>query len=158
MNSSQKQKEMMIDKQNDDLELQAMPQPPPDMEKKATEWHDSPQTSMSDMMDDSPTSSTNAAVRPKSTKKGDNDEEEDLNSNKNKGTKEQEDATEPPEQPQRTCVQAIKHSYFQNQFLIHLLIAICVARAYPTLGVKYVAPKITAGWIAVAIIFCKYLH
>jgi len=43
--------------------------------------------------------------------------------------------------------------YNQNEFLILVVIAICLARAYPPLGAVYLEPKITAGWLAVIIIF-----
>jgi hypothetical protein len=40
-----------------------------------------------------------------------------------------------------------------NDFLILVVLAICLAKAYPPLGAKYVQPKITATWIAIMIIF-----
>jgi len=43
--------------------------------------------------------------------------------------------------------------YETNEFLILVVIAICLARAYPPLGAEYLKPKITAGWIAVILIF-----
>lgn len=43
--------------------------------------------------------------------------------------------------------------YFDQMFSIHLLIAIAIAKAYPPLGAEYLAPKITASWLAVSIIF-----
>ena len=43
--------------------------------------------------------------------------------------------------------------YHQNSFLILVTCAILLAYAYPPLGAKYVAPKITATWIAVIFIF-----
>ena len=46
--------------------------------------------------------------------------------------------------------------YETNEFLILVVIAICLARAYPPLGAEYLKPKITAGWIAVILIFCKF--
>lgn len=42
------------------------------------------------------------------------------------------------------------HAY---EFPILILIAICLAKAYPPLGAEYLAPDITAKWIAVIIIF-----
>lgn len=43
--------------------------------------------------------------------------------------------------------------YWQNEFLFLVVIVLCLAKAYPPLGAKYLAPQITASWIAVIIIF-----
>ena len=43
--------------------------------------------------------------------------------------------------------------YHKNDFSIHILVAIGLARAYPPLGAEYLAPDITAKWLAVCIIF-----
>jgi len=43
--------------------------------------------------------------------------------------------------------------YWQNEFLILVVIVILLAKAYPPLGAQYLAQEITAGWIAVMIIF-----
>ena len=43
--------------------------------------------------------------------------------------------------------------YTDNAFLILILAAILLAYAYPPIGAKYLAPNITATWIAVMIIF-----
>ena len=43
--------------------------------------------------------------------------------------------------------------YFANEFLILVVAAILLARAYPPLGAEYLAPEITATWIAVCLIF-----
>ena len=40
-----------------------------------------------------------------------------------------------------------------NQFPLLIILSIGIARAYPPLGATYLAPEITATWIAVAIIF-----
>ncbi|KAL7574492.1 hypothetical protein ACA910_015854 [Epithemia clementina (nom. ined.)] len=48
----------------------------------------------------------------------------------------------------RTC-----QFYLSNEFLILVLAAIALARAYPPLGADYLAPEITATWIAVCYIF-----
>jgi len=44
-------------------------------------------------------------------------------------------------------------TYATYSFLILVVVAICLARAYPPLGATYLAPHITATWIAVVIIF-----
>lgn len=43
--------------------------------------------------------------------------------------------------------------YAKHSFLILVIVAILVAYAYPPLGAKYLAPDITATWIAVMFIF-----
>lgn len=43
--------------------------------------------------------------------------------------------------------------YWTNEFLILILVAILIAFAYPPLGAIYLAPKVTATWIAVMFIF-----
>ena len=43
--------------------------------------------------------------------------------------------------------------YSQNSLLILILISILLAYAYPPLGATYLAPQVTAKWIAVIIIF-----
>lgn len=43
--------------------------------------------------------------------------------------------------------------YFTYEFLVLVLVAILLARAYPPLGAVYLAPQITATWIAVIFIF-----
>jgi hypothetical protein len=45
--------------------------------------------------------------------------------------------------------------YLQYEFLILIIIAICLALAYPPLGAEYLQPQITSSWIAVIFIFCK---
>ncbi len=48
--------------------------------------------------------------------------------------------------------------YHANEFLILVVLAILLAKAYPPLGKVYVAPQITATWIAVIIIFSKFIR
>ena len=43
--------------------------------------------------------------------------------------------------------------YFDNEFLLLIIIAILLAKAYPPLGAKYLKPDITSTWIAVILIF-----
>ena len=54
----------------------------------------------------------------------------------------------------------IRWSAFYSKYrIILLLIAnICLAKAYPPLGAEYLYPQITAAWIAVCFIFCKFIH
>ena len=43
--------------------------------------------------------------------------------------------------------------YWTNEFLILIVVAILLARAYPPLGADYLQPDITATWLAVCFIF-----
>lgn len=45
--------------------------------------------------------------------------------------------------------------YWDNEFLILIISAIALARAYPPLGAEYLASDITASWIAVIFIFSE---
>jgi hypothetical protein len=45
------------------------------------------------------------------------------------------------------------HVYAKNSFLILVVLAVLLALAYPPLGAVYLAPEITATWIAVIFIF-----
>jgi hypothetical protein len=47
--------------------------------------------------------------------------------------------------------------YMNNDFLILVLCAILLAKAYPPLGADYLQPQITSTWIAVVFIFRKFL-
>ena len=51
------------------------------------------------------------------------------------------------------CLTRILNFYFDNEFLILVVAAILLARAYPPLGAEYLVPEITATWLAVCIIF-----
>ncbi len=51
------------------------------------------------------------------------------------------------------CCKCIYSFYNTNSFLIHIILAILIAFAYPEFGYLYLYPKITATWIAVIIIF-----
>jgi sodium/bile acid cotransporter 7 len=43
--------------------------------------------------------------------------------------------------------------YQNNDFIVQVVVAILLARAYPPLGAEYLQPKITSTWIAVVFIF-----
>lgn len=43
--------------------------------------------------------------------------------------------------------------YWEQEFIIHVILSIVLAYAYPPLGATYLAPQITATWIAVIFIF-----
>lgn len=60
---------------------------------------------------------------------------------------------EAPEPPKKSIWQRIVDFYFGNEFLLLVIAAILLARAYPPLGAEYLVPEITATWIAVCIIF-----
>ena len=56
-------------------------------------------------------------------------------------------------QSQRTLLRRAVDFYWKQEFLILVVLAIPLARAYPQLGAVYLKPKITATWIAVVLIF-----
>lgn len=45
--------------------------------------------------------------------------------------------------------------YWANEFVVLVVIVILLAKAYPPLGAVYLAPHITATWIAVIFIFSE---
>jgi solute carrier family 10 (sodium/bile acid cotransporter), member 7 len=51
------------------------------------------------------------------------------------------------------CRTKVNTFYWDNEFLILIVIAILIAKAYPPLGANYLKPDITSTWIAVIIIF-----
>ena len=73
----------------------------------------------------------------------------------------QGESEQPPqpqqEKPTKTLMQRLVDFYWKYDFLILLIVVVLLAKAYPPLGASYVAPKITATWIAVMYIFCKSL-
>lgn len=61
---------------------------------------------------------------------------------------------EEPDDEDKTSMSArLCKFWWQNDFLILVIIVISLARAYPPLGAEYLAPKITADWMAVCLIF-----
>jgi hypothetical protein len=62
-----------------------------------------------------------------------------------------------PPPPPKSVLQKMISFYWEYQFLIHILMAIGAARIYPRLGKDFLAPQITATWIAVILMFCTYL-
>ena len=52
-----------------------------------------------------------------------------------------------------TCWERLVKFYWDNEFVILVVIVILLARAYPPLGATYLYPEITATWIAVIFIF-----
>lgn len=52
-----------------------------------------------------------------------------------------------------SCMRRVIDFYWKQEFLILVVLAIPLARAYPELGAVYLKPKITATWIAVCLIF-----
>jgi hypothetical protein len=47
--------------------------------------------------------------------------------------------------------------YKKDSLLIDVLLAILIAKIYPPLGAEFLFPEITAHWVAVIVIFCKYV-
>jgi len=56
----------------------------------------------------------------------------------------------------RSMWDRVVKSYWENEFVCLAIIAILLARAYPPLGAKYLAPDITSTWLAVIFIFSKF--
>lgn len=50
----------------------------------------------------------------------------------------------------------LRHFYDKESLLIEVVLAISIAYIYPKVGDVYLFPDVTAHWIAVIIIFCKY--
>ena len=48
--------------------------------------------------------------------------------------------------------------YKKDSLLIDVLVVILIAKIYPPLGAEYLFPEITAHWVAVIVIFCKYFY
>lgn len=62
-----------------------------------------------------------------------------------------------PPQPCRSKLRKrVVAFYFTNEFIILAIVAILLAKAYPPLGAEYLQPQITASWIAVIFLFCKF--
>jgi len=61
----------------------------------------------------------------------------------------------PPDEKTGAAVfcECLKNFYWTNEFLILIVVVILLALAYPPIGAIYLAPQITATWIAVMIIF-----
>ena len=53
--------------------------------------------------------------------------------------------------------QKLLEIYEEYEILVLFIVVIVLAKAYPKLGAEYLAPHITATWIAVVFIFRKYL-
>ena len=81
----------------------------------------------------------------------DNKNLEIIDENDNAPEPEQEQSTPPP--CHKRLYQKWQSIYTKHSFLILVIIAILLAYAYPPLGATYLAPQITATWIAVMFIF-----
>jgi sodium/bile acid cotransporter 7 len=66
---------------------------------------------------------------------------------------------EEEEPPKKSCCRRAWDKwwkfYAQYEFLILVIVAICLAKAYPPLGAEYLQPQITSTWIAVIFIFSE---
>jgi hypothetical protein len=65
-------------------------------------------------------------------------------------------ATAKEELPRKSWCRKLFDFYQEYDFLILLVAVILLAYAYPPLGATYLQPQITATWIAVMYIFCKF--
>jgi hypothetical protein len=72
------------------------------------------------------------------------------------GEEEVEEAETPPLGLCRRIWNRWWQFYFNNDFVIMIVIAILLAKAYPPLGADYLQPQITSTWIAVIFIFGTY--
>mmetsp|Transcript_69483 Transcript_69483/g.104853 ORF Transcript_69483/g.104853 Transcript_69483/m.104853 type:complete len:430 (-) Transcript_69483:42-1331(-) len=68
---------------------------------------------------------------------------------------ESKDVTTPEEEKEApsTFLSRCRDFYWNNEFLILIVLVILLARAYPPLGADYLQPQITSTWIAVVFIF-----
>jgi sodium/bile acid cotransporter 7 len=71
----------------------------------------------------------------------------------NDTTSPRQEESPPPQPLHKRLLHKCQKFYSQNSFLILILCAILLAYAYPPLGAIYVAPDITATWLAVIFIF-----
>jgi hypothetical protein len=55
-----------------------------------------------------------------------------------------------------TCLKRLLEIYEEYEILMLFIVVILLAKVYPQLGAEYLAPHITATWIAVVFIFRKY--
>lgn len=53
----------------------------------------------------------------------------------------------------KTFWQKLQSIYFENEFVILIILAILLAKCNPTIGIKYLYPQITAKYVAVIFIF-----
>ncbi|KAG7340922.1 Na+ dependent transporter [Nitzschia inconspicua] len=83
-----------------------------------------------------------ANLYPSMNQEEDNDDEENDKNN-----------TSLSQSPYHRCCTKLLQVYNQYEFLILIILAICLARAYPPLGAEYLQPQITSSWIAVIFIF-----
>jgi hypothetical protein len=60
------------------------------------------------------------------------------------------------DQPDQGCAKRFWELYWENEFIILVILAILLAKAYPPLGGEYLQPDITSTWIAVVFIFCTF--
>jgi sodium/bile acid cotransporter 7 len=99
---------------------------------------------------------TSSSSVPTEQKQDENDEDGQKEGEKEEDEDEVEvEETEEEEEKSRLqrLLQSLFAFYVTNQFPIHIMLSILLARAYPPLGADYLQPDITATWIAVTIIF-----
>lgn len=65
-------------------------------------------------------------------------------------------STTPADSFAKTWCRRIINFYIEYDVLVLLVAVILLAYAYPPLGAIYLEPQITASWVAVMYIFCKY--
>jgi solute carrier family 10 (sodium/bile acid cotransporter), member 7 len=97
-----------------------------------------------------PRTATNDAVVPSSN--DDDDDDEELAIWKNDKKKKDVNEENNNDAPKPSWTRRLMDFYWEQEFIILMVCAILLAKAYPPLGAKYVQPDITATWIAVCFI------
>jgi hypothetical protein len=82
-----------------------------------------------------------------------------LEDDKKENATQGEDGSVSADEQQPSCLQKAWRKWCdfctENEFVVLVVVAICLARAYPPLGADYLQPEITSTWIAVVFIFGK---
>jgi hypothetical protein len=68
-------------------------------------------------------------------------------------TTKEESEQQQDDQPDQGCAKRFWEFYWENEFIILVILAILLAKVYPPLGGEYLQPDITSTWIAVMFIF-----
>jgi sodium/bile acid cotransporter 7 len=76
---------------------------------------------------------------------------------KKENATQKDDISESADEPEPNCLKKAWRKwcdfYAENEFVVLVIVAICLARAYPPLGADYLQPRITSTWLAVIFIF-----
>ena len=88
-----------------------------------------------------------------------NERENKVESSGDEKTEECSASNDPAEEPKgiMKIIRWLVNFYFKNDFLLNILLAIALAKAYPPLGAVYLHPEISSTWVAVMIIFGRLI-